>query len=615
MQHAVDRAVALEGKPVVEVDRGRAAALLHARALALAGDEGEVVPQVVHVSALGADAPARDAIVLALDAIVRELQPLAASFFRVGDDGEIASSVVHASHLPPAQVARQVRAWKATLGACDPLAPSRLRMPPGRIATVRGDDAATPSPLDPRVEEAYRHLGVANDARLLIRDGGRVVAGVTLWRSWSARPWSSAQLRLLRTVQPLVEMAYLSQLAEAADVDRELPPALTRRERQVARLLARGVTNAELAHALHVSPNTAKTHTRAVLRKLGATSRRALVARFAPARTSSTELLRPALHEPGDPARWIEGAATRQRLLLAPVLGWGAVRLDAALGGFATLFARGSLAADVCGTARPGADRLDHPLVHELRRALLAPRLLARLAADPAPPLAAPADALLPPDERARVGGLVARLGLAMPLVSVLRPLGRVAGVVWIAPDARLAGDPHAAVRELRALHPLLELAYARQLEGAVTRAEAAAGLAALPLTERQLEVARLALEGAGNDDICRALHLSQSTVKNHMTRLFAACGVRSRTELIAAFGPAASARALAPHREPAGAQQSSSQSAPSSGVATQQPSPRQASRPSLTATAAISRPTAGSSHQAPASALPSRPISRAPAR
>ena len=47
----------------------------------------------------------------------------------------------------------------------------------------------------------------------------------------------------------------------------------------------------------------------------------------------------------------------------------------------------------------------------------------------------------------------------------------------------------------------------------------------------------------------------------------------------------------------------------------TQQPSPRHASAPSLTATAAISRPTTGSSHQAPAIAFPARPTSSAPAR
>jgi hypothetical protein len=52
-----------------------------------------------------------------------------------------------------------------------------------------------------------------------------------------------------------------------------------------------------------------------------------------------------------------------------------------------------------------------------------------------------------------------------------------------------------------------------------------------------------------------------------------------------------------------------------SSGEPTQQPSPRHASAPSLTATAVISRPTTVSSHQAPAIALPARPVRSAPAR
>jgi MerR family redox-sensitive transcriptional activator SoxR len=48
---------------------------------------------------------------------------------------------------------------------------------------------------------------------------------------------------------------------------------------------------------------------------------------------------------------------------------------------------------------------------------------------------------------------------------------------------------------------------------------------------------------------------------------------------------------------------------------AEQQPSPRHASTPSFTASAAMRMPTAGSSHHAPNRALPSRPSRRAPAR
>lgn len=53
---------------------------------------------------------------------------------------------------------------------------------------------------------------------------------------------------------------------------------LTDREIEVARLLARGLTNAELAGHLGISPHTAKRHTESVLRKLGVKTRAAVAA-------------------------------------------------------------------------------------------------------------------------------------------------------------------------------------------------------------------------------------------------------------------------------------------------------------------------------------------------
>ncbi len=55
------------------------------------------------------------------------------------------------------------------------------------------------------------------------------------------------------------------------------PPAddaLTERERQLLPLLARGLTNAEIAEQLTISHSTVKTHVSNVLRKLGISSRR-----------------------------------------------------------------------------------------------------------------------------------------------------------------------------------------------------------------------------------------------------------------------------------------------------------------------------------------------------
>jgi DNA-binding CsgD family transcriptional regulator len=48
-----------------------------------------------------------------------------------------------------------------------------------------------------------------------------------------------------------------------------MPPVLSPRERQIAQLVARGHTNAEIADSLGISPLTAKWHVSEILRKLG----------------------------------------------------------------------------------------------------------------------------------------------------------------------------------------------------------------------------------------------------------------------------------------------------------------------------------------------------------
>ena len=68
----------------------------------------------------------------------------------------------------------------------------------------------------------------------------------------------------------------------AARRDPAEPPAaladLTDREREILRLIARGLSNAEVAGRLVISPLTAKTHVSNILRKLGCHDRAALVA-------------------------------------------------------------------------------------------------------------------------------------------------------------------------------------------------------------------------------------------------------------------------------------------------------------------------------------------------
>ena len=57
------------------------------------------------------------------------------------------------------------------------------------------------------------------------------------------------------------------------------PGGLTNRQLDVARLVARGFTNAEIAARLFISPKTADHHVSAVLAKLGMTNRRAVLVR------------------------------------------------------------------------------------------------------------------------------------------------------------------------------------------------------------------------------------------------------------------------------------------------------------------------------------------------
>jgi DNA-binding NarL/FixJ family response regulator len=68
----------------------------------------------------------------------------------------------------------------------------------------------------------------------------------------------------------------------AARQDPTEPPRalaeLTGREREIARLVAAGLTNGEIAGRLVISPLTAKTHVSNILRKLGCRDRAALVA-------------------------------------------------------------------------------------------------------------------------------------------------------------------------------------------------------------------------------------------------------------------------------------------------------------------------------------------------
>jgi DNA-binding NarL/FixJ family response regulator len=96
-------------------------------------------------------------------------------------------------------------------------------------------------------------LGRRNEAAALIDPAAQLLAK---WGGWR-----------------VAELTELRDLIGARHPGREQDLQLTPRELEVAHLLAEGLTNAELARRLFISPRTAAVHVSNILSKLGVSSR------------------------------------------------------------------------------------------------------------------------------------------------------------------------------------------------------------------------------------------------------------------------------------------------------------------------------------------------------
>ncbi|WP_406730052.1 LuxR C-terminal-related transcriptional regulator [Streptomyces sp. NBC_01794] len=76
----------------------------------------------------------------------------------------------------------------------------------------------------------------------------------------------------------------------------------------------------------------------------------------------------------------------------------------------------------------------------------------------------------------------------------------------------------------------------ASRCQGARTPLLRAAAPTAVPLTEREREVALLAADGLASKDIAAALHLSTRTVNNHLQHVYTKLGISSRQQLLGHF-------------------------------------------------------------------------------
>jgi DNA-binding CsgD family transcriptional regulator len=166
----------------------------------------------------------------------------------------------------------------------DPFAARRVSRSDATVLTL--GDVCEDATLPGTAYEAHlRGLGMGDRVTVYLRDAGTIAAAIALVRSREQPPFASAEVAMLRRAQPLIEHAYTCALAvtgteAVADSNVVLSAGLTPRETDVAALVAKGATNAEIAQKLCVSVATVKTHLTRIYTKLGVRSRTELALRL-----------------------------------------------------------------------------------------------------------------------------------------------------------------------------------------------------------------------------------------------------------------------------------------------------------------------------------------------
>ena len=172
----------------------------------------------------------------------------------------------------PDQVRDALATWEARAAS---LPAGRRRLAAMRALLAEGDEATAlfeEALADPDGSRPFDRARVQLQfGRHLRRQGRRVAAREQLraalegFEALGAEPWAEQARAELRASGETARR----RVPEAAD-------ALTPQERQIARLVAQGLTNKEVAAQLFLSPRTIDAHLRGVFAKLGIDSRRAL---------------------------------------------------------------------------------------------------------------------------------------------------------------------------------------------------------------------------------------------------------------------------------------------------------------------------------------------------
>lgn len=210
----------------------------------------------------------------ALDSLTWLSECAVAFAFTVDERGLVEVTMLNCAPGHDRRAAAAVVQRLRQLEAIDPFSPRRAaecRASVMSAADVGGLDAYARSMYGQRL----RRFGYGAPLSLYLWRADRIVAGVTLLRGCDAPPFDVTTVRLLRQLQPLLEEAFgfVAEPYVPAAPPVSLATTLTAREAEVARLVGRGASNAEIAATLAVSEVTVKAHLTKVYSKLGVRSR------------------------------------------------------------------------------------------------------------------------------------------------------------------------------------------------------------------------------------------------------------------------------------------------------------------------------------------------------
>jgi DNA-binding CsgD family transcriptional regulator len=244
----------------------------------------EPAPFVRYQDALTCGARGQRFMAHALATLTASVPVTRAWMWAVDRRGLMCGDIVLLTPRPqPFEPADAMRAYQERYWHDDPFAPHRYRDRRRRVVTVadiggRKALAATNYGRDFLPETGFAHRLVVH-----VWNQGRLASVATLLRTAAEPEFAGHEVAFLHRVQPLVSLAHAAAEQPVAELEAEdllASGGLRPRQIEVARMAASGLSNAEIAHALELSPETVKRHLSTVYAKLDLRSRTELSARL-----------------------------------------------------------------------------------------------------------------------------------------------------------------------------------------------------------------------------------------------------------------------------------------------------------------------------------------------